>query len=363
MNEITREKVLYALKGIKDPTVAKELISLNAIEIQVDNNFVKLVVHLKRDTIKYKDEINQKIEQKLRNAFGNNLKGIDIEFNEVENYQVIKKKLETVSLKNGNKRKANLGYVIAITSGKGGVGKSSIAVNLAYSLLRLGYKVGLLDGDIYGPSIPTVLNLEEKILTVEDNLIKPLEKDGLKLVSVGFMLPSVDTPLIWRGPMLHKAINELVNEVDWGDLNFLVVDLPPGTGDAILSLNSSVSISGAIVITTGQRIANVDVMKNINMLKSLNIPILGLVINMAYFVCPNSNERIYLFGKNRFKELLDKYEIELLAEIPFKLDLANDIEEGLPTLAKNNPDQELLNVFTALSNNIVKKLNLIRLKT
>ncbi|MGB9637874.1 MAG: Mrp/NBP35 family ATP-binding protein [bacterium] len=359
MNEITKEKVLYALKGIKDPTIDRELISLNAIEIDVNNNFVNLVVHLKRDAFAYKDELNLKIEQKLRNAFGDNLKGVNIEFNEVESYQTIKKRLEVAK---DSKKKANLGYVVAITSGKGGVGKSAISVNLAYSLIRLGYRVGLLDGDIYGPSIPTALNLEEKLLTVEDNLIKPLEKNGLKLVSVGFMLPSVDTPLIWRGPMLHKAINELVNEVNWGDLDFLIVDLPPGTGDAILSLNSSVSINGSIVITTGQRIANVDVMKNINTLKSLNIPILGLVINMAYFVCPSSNEKIYLFGKNRFNELLEKYEIELLVEIPFKIDLANDMEEGLPTLAKNDPDSELYQIFNDLSNKIIKKLNLIRLK-
>ena len=333
-NDITKEKVFYALKGIKEPLMDKELISLNAIEIEVENNFINLLIHLKNDSMKYKDDIKNKIEQKLKNAFGDSFKGANIEFNEVENYQTIRKRLG-VNNSQSRKTKANFSYVIAITSGKGGVGKSSIAINLAYSLIKLGYKVGLLDGDIYGPSIPTALNLEEKLLTLENNMIKPLEKDGLKLVSVGFMLPSVDTPLIWRGPMLHKAINELVNEVDWGNLDFLVVDLPPGTGDAILSLNSAVNINGAIVVTTGQRIANVDVMKNINMLKSLNIPILGLVINMAYLLCPNSNEKIYLFGQNRFKELIEKYQLDLLAEIPFKLSLSNDIEEGLPTLAKS----------------------------
>ncbi len=362
MNEITKEKVFYALKGIKEPTIDKELISLNAIEIKVENNFISLLIHLKNDSMEYKDDIKNRIEQKLKNAFGEYFKGLNIEFNEVENYQTIKKKLE-VTNNQAKKSKSNLGYVVAITSGKGGVGKSSIAVNLAYSLIKLGYKVGLLDGDIYGPSIPTALNLEEKLLTLENDMIKPLEKDGLKLVSIGFMLPSVDTPLIWRGPMLHKSINELVNEVDWGNLDFLVVDLPPGTGDAILSLNSTVKINGAIVVTTGQRIANVDVMKNINMLKSLNIPILGLVINMAYFLCPKSNEKIYLFGQNRFKELIEKYQIDLLTEIPFKITLSNDIEEGLPTLAKNEPDSELYNIFTELSSKIIKKLNLARLKT
>ena len=361
MDVITKEKVLYALKGIKEPILDKELISLNAIEIKVENNFITLFVHLKKEALQHKDLLKSKIEQKLTNAFGNNLKGIDVEFLETESYHTIKKKLET-ALQEKLKSKPNIGYVVAVTSGKGGVGKSSISLNLAYSLVKLGYKVGLLDGDIYGPSIPTALNLEENLLKIENDRIKPLEKNSLKVVSVGFMLPSVDTPLIWRGPMLHKAINELVNEVDWGDLNFLIVDLPPGTGDAILSLNSTTNINGAIVVTTGQRLANVDVMKNINMLKSLNIPILGLIINMAYFVCPKSNEKIYLFGKNRFEELITKYEIDLLAEIPFKIELANDMEEGNPTLSKNNPDPELNTIFLNLANNIVKKLNLARLK-
>jgi len=214
--------------------------------------------------------------------------------------------------------------------------------------------VGLLDADVYGPSIPTAFGLEGTILQIKDEKILPIEKFGLKLVSIGFMLPEVDTPLIWRGPMLHKAINEMVNQVEWGELDYLVVDLPPGTGDAILSLNHSVKIDGAIVVSTSQKVAAADVMKNINMLKTLSIPIIGIVENMSYVEC-KSGERMYLWGKGGVLKLAQKYELEFLGELPFIPSIVEVMESGNLVFLS----EESKRVFMELAKRVINRLNIL----
>lgn len=223
--------------------------------------------------------------------------------------------------------------VILVGSGKGGVGKSTVAANLAVALKKAGYKVGLLDADIYGPSVPTILGLKNAVVSVNDNQkILPVEKNGLKVLSIGFMLPNEETPVIWRGALLMKAIQQFMFDVDWGELDYLVVDLPPGTGDVQLTLAQNLILDGAIVVTTPQDVALADVKKAVAMFEELGVPVLGLVENMAYFVCPNCGERSYIFGKGRVEEYAKRKGLEILAQIPTEPSVSEASDRGEPVV-------------------------------
>ncbi|MCS7243614.1 MAG: Mrp/NBP35 family ATP-binding protein [Candidatus Calescibacterium sp.] len=346
---ITRDKVLMALRGVKEPKFQKDFTQMNLVEVTVDNSNVRIKLYLREDVFEERIEIENKVKNKLQLAFGDQLSSIQVEFVKVNDYSEIRRKIKLDVL---NESKVNLGRVIAVTSGKGGVGKSTVSINLAVSFKELGFRVGLLDADVYGPSVPTAFGLEGHILEIRDEKIVPIEKMGLRMVSIGFMIPEVDTPLIWRGPMLHKAINEMVNQVNWGDLDYLIVDLPPGTGDAMLSLNNSVKIDGAIVVSTSQKVAAADVMKNINMLRTLSIPIIGIIQNMSYVEC-SCGQRIYLWGKNGVLDLASRYNIEFLGEIPFIPSIVDSMEHGNFLMLS----KEAKSVFEEISKKIINKLN------
>lgn len=344
---ITKDKILMALRGIKEPQFQKDLTQMNLVDVQIYDDKINLKIYLKELVFDKKDEIEEKVIKKLKLAFGENVQ-IGVDFQKVNDYSEVKRKIKLEVLESN---KVKLGKVVAVTSGKGGVGKSTVSVNLAIGLRDLGFNVGILDADVYGPSIPTAFGLERMILEIKDEMIQPIEKFGLKLVSIGFMIPEVDTPLIWRGPMLHKAINEMINQVQWNNLDYLVVDLPPGTGDPILSLNNSVKVDGAIVVSTSQRIAISDVMKNINMLKTLSIPIIGIIENMAYVRC-DCGQKIYLWGQNTLSELANKYEIEFLGSIPFLPNVIKAMETGNFVILSDQDKQ----IFKELALKVINKL-------
>ncbi len=247
------------------------------------------------------------------------------------------------------RRVPNVKHLIAVGSGKGGVGKSTISANLALALSKLGYRVGLLDADIYGPSVPTLLGIKgERVHVDEENRIIPIEKYGIKTLSIGFLLPSEDTPVIWRGPMLMRALTQFLFDVRWGELDFLVLDLPPGTGDVQLTLAQNVYMSGAIVVTTPQDVALADVKKAVAMFKEVDIPILGVIENMAYFVCPDSGKRYYIFGKGRVPEFATTYGLKVLGSIPIDPDLAETSDMGIPVV-ESHPDSESSKAFIGMA--------------
>ena len=250
-------------------------------------------------------------------------------------------------------------HIIAISSGKGGVGKSTIAVNIACSLSKLGLKTGLLDADIYGPNTPSMLGVTEENPKVTDGTgneqrLIPINKYGISLVSMGFLIEE-GQPVIWRGPMLNSIIKQFLYQVEWNDLDFLVIDLPPGTGDAQISLSQSVPISGAIVVTTPQRVSLQDARRGLGMFKQLGVPLLGVVENMSVFIPPDMpNKKYEIFGKGGGKILARENNLPLLAQIPIEITLVNESNKGIP-ISISEPDKESSIRFKELAQLIKKQ--------
>ena len=220
-------------------------------------------------------------------------------------------------------------HIIAVASGKGGVGKSTTAVNLALGLVANGVSTGLLDADIYGPSMPRMLGVKEKPESTDGKMLKPIERYGLRTMSIGYIV-NEDTPMIWRGPMVSSALEQMLRDVQWGELDVLVVDMPPGTGDAQLTLAQRVALAGAVIVSTPQDIALIDARKGLSMFRKVAVPVLGIVENMSYFLCPHCGERSEIFGHGGAREEADKLGVPFLGEVPLHLDIRTTSDSGHP---------------------------------
>ena len=236
---------------------------------------------------------------------------------------------ESGSKKSESRFQIDAKEIIAVASGKGGVGKSTFAVNLAVAMSELGKKVGILDADIYGPSVPRMMGISGKPEISENKKLIPLKSYGIKCMSIGFLV-SEETPTIWRGPMIMKALEQMFNGAEWGELDYLIIDLPPGTGDAQITLAQNSKLSGSIIISTPQDVALTDARKGINMFKKVNVPILGLVENMSYFICDNCNEKHFIFSNNGAKKEAEKFQIPFLGSLPIDKELRIQSDEGKP---------------------------------
>ncbi len=242
-------------------------------------------------------------------------------------------------------------FVVPVISGKGGVGKSTVAVNLSIALAGAGKSVALIDGDFYGPSIPTLLG-GGKVSADENGRLIPPVKFGLRYISIGFFLGNPDDPVIWRGPMFNKALEQLFNDVDWGDAEYFIVDMPPGTGDAPLSLSQMMEISGAIIVTTPQEVALADVRKSINMLRKVNVPVLGIVENMAAFIAPDGT-KYEIFGSGGGQKLAEAFDVPLLASIPVDPLIREGGDLGEPVVCTNSP---VAAAFRGIAEKVVEAL-------
>ncbi len=352
-----REKILKALEGENLKELGSDL-TLRDITKEVSVNergdvLIKMVLPRRG--------VEDIVKLKLFSALGDleGLENIRVEFTYPQAPQgVPKPQIPTVGAGLPQRgRIRGVKRVILVGSGKGGVGKSTVAANLAFALKERSFKVGLLDADVYGPSIPTMLGLKNAAVTVNDEkMIVPVEKEGLRVLSIGLMLPSEDTPVVWRGPLVMKAVQQFLFEVDWGELDYLVVDLPPGTGDVQLTIAQNVLVDGAVVVSTPQDVALADVRKAISMFEQLSVPVLGIVENMAYFICPHCGKRSEIFGgSRRLKDYASRKGLEILAEIPIE-PIISELSDGGKPLLSAAPESASAEAFRKLAERISQKV-------
>ena len=318
MDQKRLDEVMAALRTVEDPDLHKDLVTLNmARDIKIDGGEVSLTVVLTTPACPLKDEIDRRVRVGLESLDW--VESIKIEMTAEVRQGGGNGELPAIpGIKNA----------VAVASGKGGVGKSTTAVNLAVSLASQGATVGILDADVYGPNIPMMLGAEGNPIT-KGRKIEPVEAQGLKVMSLGFMLEE-GAPVIWRGPMIGGALNQLLNDVDWGELDYLIIDMPPGTGDASLSLAQLVPVAGALIVSTPQAVALQDVLRSISMWERLDVPVLGLVENMSYFIHPDTEERIEIFGHGGAREAAQSLGIEFLGEIPLDQNIRIGGDSGNP---------------------------------
>ncbi|MCL5966141.1 MAG: iron-sulfur cluster carrier protein ApbC [Deltaproteobacteria bacterium] len=321
------EAVLAALSKVPDPELGKDLVTLNMIRnVEVAEGRVSLDLVLTTPACPKKAEMKAAVEEAVRAIPG----VASVEVRVSSEVRAAKDPME------GRTPIPGVRNVIAVASGKGGVGKSTMSVNIAVALAENGARVGLLDADIYGPSVPTLLNLKGHKLHGEEGLIVPAGTQGVKALSIGFLLEE-DTPVIWRGPMLMKALEQFLHGTKWGDLDYLVVDLPPGTGDVQLSLVQQVPVAGAIVVTTPQDLALIDVLKAVRMFEKVGVPVLGVIENMSWFSCPHCAGRSEIFGHGGAKDACRRLGLRFLGEVPLQVELREASDAGIP-LVSRHPD-------------------------
>jgi ATP-binding protein involved in chromosome partitioning len=324
--QVEQGAVLAALKVVKDPDLHRDIVSLGFIkDLKIDGGRVSFTIELTTPACPVKDQLRDQARAAVMQVPG--VGAVDV--------QMSARVREAVGSDGTRKSVPGVKNVIAVGAGKGGVGKTTVAVNLALALAKCGSKVGIIDADIYGPNVPIMLGMKTQ-LTTDGTKIVPAEKYGLQVISMGF-LTADESPIIWRGPMLHGALQQFFREVAWSDLDYLVIDLPPGTGDVALSLSQTVPVAGAIVVTTPQQVSLADTRRAVAMYKKLNIPTLGVVENMSYFVCTNCLHESDIFGHGGGEEMATQLGIPFVGRIPIYQPIREGSDTGVPLLI-SEPD-------------------------
>lgn len=346
--------VLEALKHVRYPGTGKDIVSSDMVQdnIKIEGNKVSFSLIFEKPNDPFAKSVAKAAEQAILTYIGED---VDIKGNvSIEFKQVIQTKPVSIL--------PNVKNIIAVSSGKGGVGKSTVSSNLAIALAALGYKVGLLDADIHGPSIPKMFGVENEQIYAEDRdgkqIVIPIEKYGIKLLSIGFFV-SQDTALVWRGSMASNALKQLITDADWGELDYFVMDLPPGTGDIHLTLVQTMGITGAVVVTTPQDVALADARKGISMFQGekVNVPVLGLIENMAWFTPEELPEnKYYIFGKEGGKKLAEELKVPLLGQIPIVQSIREGGDFGTPVAVRE--DTILCHIFRELAVKLVEQVDL-----
>jgi ATP-binding protein involved in chromosome partitioning len=347
------QSVLDVLRPVQDPELRRSLVDLNMIrDVVVEPDHVSLTLVLTTPACPLREFIVDECKAAIRTL--GSVETIDI--------KVTAETLKAPALPD-RQGIAGVGNIIAISSGKGGVGKTSIAVNVAVALAQTGAKVGLLDADIYGPNVPLMLGLQDQSLNVTKNLdgsdhIDPLFNYGVKMISMGLLIGR-DQPVVWRGPMLNGVIRQFLYQVDWGELDYLIVDLPPGTGDAQLTLTQAVPIAGAVIVTTPQTVALLDSRKGLNMFRQLQVPILGIIENMSYFIPPDRPDREYdIFGSNGGELAAKELGVPLLGRIPLEIALREGGDAGVPIVMKD-PESASAKALTQAAKVVAGKVSML----
>ncbi len=345
--EVSREAVLAALSKVQEPELHKDLVTLNMIrDLKIDGGKVSFTIMLTTPACPLRGRIENEARQAVRQVAG---------------VQAVEIRMDASVPSDGRARgvlKLPVHNVIAVASGKGGVGKSTVAVNIAVALAQSGARVGLLDADIYGPNVPTMMGVR-RLPPQDGEKIIPAKAYGVTLMSIGFMVKP-DQPLIWRGPMLHSAIRQFLSDVDWGELDYLVVDLPPGTGDAQLSLAQSIPLSGGLIVTLPQAVSIEDARRGLEMFRQLNVPILGVVENMSYLDLPDGT-RMDIFGSGGGQKLAEITGVPFLGAIPIDPAVRSGGDQGKPIVV-SAPESSAAQALRSLAEQLAARLSVAALQ-
>lgn len=348
---VTNETILSALRQVHDPDLHKDIVSLGFVQdLRIDNGRVQFKVVLTTPACPVKDMLKKQCEDIVAGLDG--VQSVVVEMTAKTPFNKGAGGAD-MDLLPGVKN------IIAVASGKGGVGKSTVATNLALALGKLGAQVGLLDADIYGPSVPLMMGVTDKPYMDEDNKLIPMENHGIKMMSIGFLLPDKEA-LVWRGPMVAQAITQLMRDVNWGELDYLIVDMPPGTGDAQLTMSQAVRLVGAVIVTTPQDVALMDARRGVGMFQKVNVPILGIIENMSYYICPHCQHRADIFSTGGAKKTAEEYEVPFLGEVPLDIETRIAGDEGRPIVV-SKPDSVNAKAFTDIARNLASMISVIHL--
>ncbi|MBL8527715.1 MAG: iron-sulfur cluster carrier protein ApbC [Burkholderiales bacterium] len=341
---ISTLQVETALKELVDPNTGKDFIATkSAKNIKVDGNNISLDILLGYPAKSQIDGIRRQVIDQLKRipGVGNVSANVSV-------------KIIAHAVQRGVKLIPNVKNIVAIASGKGGVGKSTTAVNLALALAAEGASVGVLDADIYGPSQPMMLGIAGRPESVDGKTIEPMEGHGVQAMSIGFLI-EVDTPMVWRGPMVTQALEQLLTDTRWREIDYLVVDMPPGTGDIQLTLAQKVPVTGAVIVTTPQDIALIDARKGFKMFEKVSIPILGVVENMSLHICPNCGHESHIFGSGGGAQMCKDFGVDLLGSLPLDIGIREQADSGMPTVV-SDPDGRIAQIYKQIARRIAVKI-------
>jgi ATP-binding protein involved in chromosome partitioning len=348
---VDRDAILNALRTVVDPDLRRDIVSLGFVkDLDTSTSNVSFTIELTTPACPVKDQMRDQAAAAARAVAG--VTGVDV--------RLTANVRSATAPHTGRTPLAGVKNVIAVGAGKGGVGKTTVAVNLALALQRCGSRVGILDGDIYGPNVPLMLGLQTQ-LTTDGQRIVPAERYGVQVVSIGF-LTNDDAPVIWRGPMLHGAIQQFFREVAWTDLDYLIVDMPPGTGDVALSMSQTVPVVGSIVVTTPQRVSLADSRRAVRMYQKLNIPTLGIVENMSYYACPNCHHEADIFGHGGGEGLAGEMGVPFLGRLPIYQPIREGGDTGVP-LVVAEPASPAAKAFLTVAERAAAQVSIAAHKT
>jgi ATP-binding protein involved in chromosome partitioning len=350
MSQLSEEIILDSLKQIIDPDLKKDIVTLGFIHnLEVKSGDVSFTIMLTTPACPVKEQMESDAKRIVSALAG--VTNVSVKMDaEVPQGRGIKDNIAIAGVKN----------IIAVSSGKGGVGKSTVAVNMAVALAADGAKVGIMDADVYGPNVPMMLGTGYGQPDVEDNKLIPIRAHGIKMISMAVLVPP-DKPMILRGPMLHGVVRQFLSDVNWGELDYLIVDMPPGTGDVQLSLAQLVPVQGAVLVTTPQEVSLSDVRRAVKMFEQVRVPVLGVIENMSYFIAPDTGNRYEIFGRGGGQKLCDEYGLNFLGEVPMGIEVREGGDSGVPVVI-SAPDSPQSAAFRKVAEEVARQVSIEAMK-
>jgi ATP-binding protein involved in chromosome partitioning len=350
MSQLTEEIILNSLKQIIDPDLRKDIVTLGFIkDLEIKGGEVSFRIVLTTPACPVKEEMEAQAREIVGGLEGVSAVNVTMDA-EVPQGRGVANNVAIPGVKN----------IIAVSSGKGGVGKSTVAVNLAVALAQDGATVGLMDADVYGPNVPMMMGVAHKQPVVEEGRLMPLSAHGVKMISMALLAPP-DKPMIMRGPMLHGIVRQFLTDVNWGELDYLIVDMPPGTGDVQLSLAQLVPVQGAVLVTTPQSVSIADVRRAYKMFEQVNVPVLGVIENMSYFLAPDTGTRYNIFGEGGGAAFCDEYALNFLGEVPLGMEVRESGDKGIPVVV-SQPDSPQSRAFHKVAEEVARQVSIEAMK-